>query len=30
VWWEVPESVTQSVIAGGVKAMVLKELANDC
>jgi hypothetical protein len=30
VWLEAPESVTQSVAAGGVKAMVLKELANDC
>jgi hypothetical protein len=30
VWLEAPESVTQSVTAGGVKAMVLKELANDC
>jgi hypothetical protein len=30
VWMEMPESVTQSVTAGGVKAMVLKELANDC
>jgi hypothetical protein len=26
----VPESATQSVTVGGVKAMVLKELANDC
>jgi hypothetical protein len=30
VWLEAPESATQSVTAGGVKAMVLKELANDC
>jgi hypothetical protein len=30
VWLEVSESATQSVTAGGVKAMVLKELANDC
>jgi hypothetical protein len=30
VWLEAPESVTQSVTAGGVKAMVLKKLANDC
>jgi hypothetical protein len=29
VWLEASESVTQSVTAGGVKAMVLKELAND-
>jgi hypothetical protein len=29
VWLEAPESVTQSVTAGGVNAMVLKELAND-
>jgi hypothetical protein len=27
---EAPESATQSVTAGGIKAMVLKELANDC
>jgi hypothetical protein len=27
---EKPESATQSVTAGGVKAMVLKELANGC
>jgi hypothetical protein len=30
VWLEVSESATQSVTAEGVKAMVLKELANDC
>jgi hypothetical protein len=30
VWLEAPESATQSVTTGGVKAMVLKELANDC
>jgi hypothetical protein len=30
VWLEMPESATQLVTAGGVKAMVLKELANDC
>jgi hypothetical protein len=30
VWLEAPESATQSVTAGRVKAMVLKELANDC
>jgi hypothetical protein len=30
VWLEAPESAIQSVIVGGVKAMVLKELANDC
>jgi hypothetical protein len=30
VWLEAPESMTQSVTAGGVKAIVLKELANDC
>jgi hypothetical protein len=30
MWLEAPESATQSVTAGGVKAMVLKELANDC
>jgi hypothetical protein len=29
VWLEAPEFVTQLVTAGGVKAMVLKELAND-
>jgi hypothetical protein len=29
VWLEASESVTQSVTAGGVKAMVLKELASD-
>jgi hypothetical protein len=27
---EAPEFVTQSVTAGRVKAMVLKELINDC
>jgi hypothetical protein len=30
VWLEAPESATQSVTARGVKAMVMKELANDC
>jgi hypothetical protein len=30
VWLEASESATQSVTAGGVKAMVLKELANNC
>jgi hypothetical protein len=30
VWLEVLESVTQSVTVGGVKTMVLKELANNC
>jgi hypothetical protein len=30
VWLEVPESVTQLMIAGGVKSMVLKEFINDC
>jgi hypothetical protein len=30
VWLEASESATQSVTAAGVKAMVLKELANDC
>jgi hypothetical protein len=30
VWLEAPESTTQSVTAEGVRAMVLKELANDC
>jgi hypothetical protein len=30
VWLEAPKSVIQSVTTGGVKAMVLKELANDC
>jgi hypothetical protein len=30
VWLEVPKSVTQLVAVGGVKTMVLKELANDC
>jgi hypothetical protein len=29
VWLEASESVTQSMTAGGVKAMVLKELASD-
>jgi hypothetical protein len=29
VWLETSESATQSVTAGGVKAMVLKELASD-
>jgi hypothetical protein len=29
VWLEVSESATQSVTAGRVKAMVLKELASD-
>jgi hypothetical protein len=29
VWLEALESVTHSVTIGGVKAMVLKELAND-
>jgi hypothetical protein len=29
VWLEASESATQSVTVGGVKAMVLKELAND-
>jgi hypothetical protein len=29
VWLEMPDSATQSVTTGGVKAMVLKELAND-
>jgi hypothetical protein len=29
VWLEALESATQSVTTGGVKAMVLKELAND-
>jgi hypothetical protein len=29
VWLEAPESATQSVTAGGVKTMVLKELANE-
>jgi hypothetical protein len=29
VWLEASESVTQSVTTGGVKAMVLKELASD-
>jgi hypothetical protein len=29
VWLEASESVTQSVTAGEVKAMVLKEFAND-
>jgi hypothetical protein len=30
VWLEAPESATQSMTAEGVRAMVLKELANDC
>jgi hypothetical protein len=30
VWLEAPESATQLVTVGGVKAMVLKELAHDC
>jgi hypothetical protein len=30
VWLEALESMTQSVTTGGVKAMVLNELANDC
>jgi hypothetical protein len=30
VWLEASESMTQSVTTGGVKAMVLKELTNDC
>jgi hypothetical protein len=30
VWLEAPESTTQSVTIEGVKAMVLKELVNDC
>jgi hypothetical protein len=30
VWLEALESVTQSVTTRGVKAMVLKELVNDC
>jgi hypothetical protein len=30
VWLETSESATQSVTVGGVKALVLKELANDC
>jgi hypothetical protein len=30
VWLEAPESVTQSMTIGGVKTMVLNELANDC
>jgi hypothetical protein len=29
VWLEASESATQSMTAGGVKAIVLKELAND-
>jgi hypothetical protein len=29
VWLEASESTTQSVTTGGVKAMVLKQLAND-
>jgi hypothetical protein len=30
VWLEVPESATQSVTTGGVKAMALKEFINEC
>jgi hypothetical protein len=30
VWLEAPESATQSMIVGGVKVMVLRELTNDC
>jgi hypothetical protein len=30
MWLEGSESATQSVTTGGVKAMVLKELTNDC
>jgi hypothetical protein len=30
VWLETLDSATQSVTAGGVKAIVLKELVNDC
>jgi hypothetical protein len=30
VWLKAPESAIQSVTTGGVKVMVLKELANDC
>jgi hypothetical protein len=30
VWMEALEFTTQSVTVGGVKAMTLKELANDC
>jgi hypothetical protein len=30
IWLEAPESATRSATAGGVNAMVLKELANDC
>jgi hypothetical protein len=30
VWLEASESMTQSVATGGVKAIVLKELTNDC
>jgi hypothetical protein len=30
VWLEALESATQSMTTEGVKAMVLKELANDC
>jgi hypothetical protein len=29
LWLEAPESTTQSVTTGGVKTMVLKQLAND-
>jgi hypothetical protein len=30
VWLEAPDFVTQLVTTGGVKGLVLKELANDC
>jgi hypothetical protein len=30
VWLEASKSATHSVTVGGVKAMVLKELANEC
>jgi hypothetical protein len=30
VWLEAPEFATQLMTIGGVKAMVLKELANGC
>jgi hypothetical protein len=30
LWLEVSRSVTQSVTTGGVKAIVVKELVNDC
>jgi hypothetical protein len=30
VWLEASEFMTQPMTTGGVKAMVLKELANDC